>query len=78
MKKELKLGSIYGFDGGNFAGLVYNPFGIAPSILTCQGGGRMPHVLVIVKEVRPDARRRSNDKDADGRRRFRPSRHDDG
>ena len=37
MKKVKKMFNIYGYDGGNYAGNVYNIDGIAPTI-TCVGG----------------------------------------
>ena len=46
MKKVKKMFNIYGYDGGNYAGNVYNIDGIA-STITCVGGGnRMPLILV--------------------------------
>ena len=33
----IKLGNIYGFTGGNFAGNVYSKEGIAPTLQTMQG-----------------------------------------
>ena len=42
-----KLGNIYGFAGGNFAGNVYSAKGIAPALKTMQGGNRQP--LIVVK-----------------------------
>jgi hypothetical protein len=33
-----KLGNIYGFEGGNYAGNVYDTQSIAPSINTVGGG----------------------------------------
>ena len=44
----IKLGNIYGFTGGNFAGNVYSTKGIAPALKTMQGGNRQP--LIIVKD----------------------------
>ena len=43
----IRLGSLFGHDGGSFAGLVYNPQGIAPTINTAQGGLRMPLIIEI-------------------------------
>jgi hypothetical protein len=37
--EERRLGNIYGFDGGNYAGNVYDGEGLAPTIRTFQGGG---------------------------------------
>lgn len=33
-----KLGNIYGFDGGNYAGNVYDKNDIAPTLTNMQGG----------------------------------------
>lgn len=45
--------------GGSFAGLVYDPDGIAPTVNTAQGGLRMPLII----EVRNDRDKRRNNKD---------------
>lgn len=34
----VKVGNIYGFNGGNYAGNVYEKGGIAPTLQTMQGG----------------------------------------
>ena len=39
------LGSIYGFAGGNFAGLVYDTGGVSPTLKTMQGGNRQPLII---------------------------------
>ena len=54
-----RLGSIFGHTGGSFAGLVYDPNGIAPTVNTAQGGLRMPLII----EVRNDRDKRRNNKD---------------
>lgn len=41
----VRLGNIYGFTGGSFAGNVYGVEGLCPSINTAGGGNRMPLVL---------------------------------
>lgn len=33
-----RLGNLYGFDGGNYAGNVYEKDALAPTILNMQGG----------------------------------------
>ena len=48
MTDVMRLGSIFGHTGGSFAGLVYHPKGLAPTINTAQGGLRMP--LIIEKQ----------------------------
>lgn len=42
-----RLGSIFGHEGGSFAGLVYDMRGISPTINTAQGGLRMPLILEV-------------------------------
>jgi DNA (cytosine-5)-methyltransferase 1 len=49
MQTETRIGNIYGFDGGNFAGNVYDKNGISPTISTMQGGGRQPMIVETVK-----------------------------
>lgn len=53
--KVLRLGNIYGFDGGSYGGNVYDKSGLAPSILTAQGGNKQPIVVI-------GSRKRSNNK----------------
>ena len=45
-----RLGSIFGHEGGNYAGLVYDPRGLAPTINTAQGGYRMPLLIEVEDE----------------------------
>lgn len=40
-----RLGNIYGFTGGSYAGAVYDVKGIAPSIDTMSGGNRQPMIV---------------------------------
>ena len=40
-----RLGNIYGFDGGNYAGNIYDINGLAPAIRTCQGGNQQPMII---------------------------------
>lgn len=51
-----RLGNIYGFDGGNFAGNVYNKDALAPTILNMQGGGRQPMIFdkALIKQATKD------------------------
>lgn len=39
MTTERKLGNLYGYNGGNFAGNIYDKRGLCPALLTMQGGG---------------------------------------
>ena len=45
MLEVMRLGSIFGHTGGSFAGLVYHPYGLAPTLNTAQGGLRMPLII---------------------------------
>ena len=49
----IKLGNIYGFTGGNFAGNVYSAKGIAPALKTMQGGNRQPLIIEKKKKQIP-------------------------
>ncbi len=51
MDREVRLGNIFGATGGNHAGMVYDKEGLSPCLNTCQGGGRMPHIVVKVKKM---------------------------
>lgn len=43
--EERRLGNIYGFDGGNYAGNVYDKEMLSPTIRTYQGGNRQPMIV---------------------------------
>ena len=43
--KEKKIGNLYGFSGGNYAGNVYEKNNLCPTINTCQGGGKQPMIV---------------------------------
>ena len=43
-----KVGNIYGFEGGSFAGNVYDENGLAPAIRTMEGGNREPMIVRLV------------------------------
>ena len=40
-----RLGNIYGFNGGNYAGNVYDENDLAPTLTNMQGGGRQPMIV---------------------------------
>lgn len=47
MQKEVKqIGNIYGFDGGNYAGNVYEKDGLCPAIRANSGGNTQPMIIV--------------------------------
>lgn len=43
--EERRLGNIYGFDGGNYAGNVYDDEMLCPTIRTYQGGNQQPMIV---------------------------------
>lgn len=43
--EERRLGNIYGFDGGNYAGNVYDKEMLSPTIRTYQGGNQQPMIV---------------------------------
>jgi len=45
-----RIGNIYGFTGGSFAGMVYWRNGLAPSINTSGGGNREPLLLEMYED----------------------------
>lgn len=45
--EERRIGNIYGFDGGNFAGNVYDKDSCSPTIPTYQGGNQQPCVVAM-------------------------------
>lgn len=38
--KLIRVGNLYGFTGGSFAGMIYSPGGLCPTINTSRGGGK--------------------------------------
>lgn len=50
---ERKLGNIYGFDGGNYAGNVYDGEMLSPTMRTYQGGNQQP-MIVAMRGRNPD------------------------
>ena len=51
--EERRLGNIYGFDGGNYAGNVYDDKALPPTIRTYQGGNQQP-MIVAMRGRNPD------------------------
>ena len=45
-----RIGNLYGFTGGSFAGMIYSTDGIAPTINTSGGGQREPLILVYEED----------------------------
>ena len=52
VKKTVRLGNIYGFTGGSFAGMVYSTDGLCPTINCMGGGNREPMILEYGKDDR--------------------------
>lgn len=53
--REYRLGNLYGATGGNYAGNVYSQDFLSPTINTCGGGGREPHIVIIQKLSKGDS-----------------------
>lgn len=41
-----QIGNIYGFDGGNYAGNVYDKDGLCPAIRANSGGNTQPMIII--------------------------------
>lgn len=52
-KNLIRLGNIYGFTGGSFAGMVYSTEGLCPTINCMGGGNREPMIMRYEDSVRP-------------------------
>lgn len=46
-----KIGNIYGFTGGSYAGAVYSSLGLCPSINSMEGGNRQPMIVTTDPKV---------------------------
>lgn len=51
--EERRLGNIYSFDGGNYAGNVYDDEMLSPTIRTYQGGNQQP-MIATMRGSNPD------------------------
>ena len=45
-----RLGNLYNRTGGNFAYMVYDKEGLAPTLNSMEGGGRQPMIIVEEEE----------------------------
>ena len=45
METEKKIGNIFGFTGGNYAGNVYDKDHLSPTLNTMQGGCKQPMIV---------------------------------
>ena len=41
-----RLGNIFGYTGGNFAGNVYDKFSLSPTLNSMQGGNKQPMIII--------------------------------
>ena len=48
--KLINLGNLYGFTGGSFAGMIYSPKGLCPTINTAGGGNREPMIAIYEQD----------------------------
>lgn len=55
--RVLPLGNIYGYTGGNYAGIVYDTKGLSPTLLTMQGGNKQPIILERNNDMQYRARK---------------------
>ena len=46
-----RIGNIFGFTGGSFAGMVYSSMGLCPTINTSGGGNREPMIYEIYDDT---------------------------
>lgn len=51
METEKKIGNIFGFTGGNYAGNVYDKDHLSPTLNTMQGGYKQPMIVENPKEL---------------------------
>lgn len=51
----IKLGNLYGFTGGSYAGMIYSTGGLCPTINTAGGGQREPMIATYEESecIRP-------------------------
>lgn len=67
MKTINRIGNLYGFTGGSFAGMIYGIDGLAPTINTSGGGQREPLILVYEDDDTDKCDMRGSEPDADSR-----------
>ena len=48
---EQKIGNIFGFTGGNYAGNVYDKDHLSPTLNTMQGGCKQPMIVETINKV---------------------------
>ena len=47
--EEVRIGNIFGATGGNHAGMVYDKYGLGPTLLAMRGGYRQPMIIEVIK-----------------------------
>lgn len=45
----IKLGNIYGFDGGSYDGNVFEENGLCPTLRACMCHGSVPEIIEIIR-----------------------------
>ena len=50
MDRTIKVGNLYGFTGGSFAGMIYSIEGLCPTINCMGGGNREPMIALYEAE----------------------------
>lgn len=56
MTRIMKIGNLFGATGGSFAGNIYDPAGLCPTINTAGGGMREPMIIEVYgREVKDTA-----------------------
>lgn len=48
----IRIANLYGYNGGNFGGNIYDTCGLSPTINCMGGGNRMPLIIIPVSEGR--------------------------
>ena len=59
--KIIRIGNLFGATGGSFAGNIYLPMGICPTINTAGGGMREP--MIIYEEQKIDKNIHAGDRE---------------
>lgn len=47
----IKIGNLFGATGGSFAGNIYHPLGLCPTI-NCMGGGLREPMIICYEDIR--------------------------
>lgn len=62
MTRVIRLGGLYDKPNGrkHEAGAIYDPNGLAPTLNTCNGGNRMPLIIVYEPKIKENNRNTPN------------------